>query len=37
MSINPKRTAAINLIVAEDIWPVHYVPYGLRLLWRIGH
>jgi hypothetical protein len=36
MRINPKRTAAINLLVAKDIWPVNYVPFGLRFLWRIG-
>jgi Family of unknown function (DUF6404) len=36
MDNNPKRTAAINLLVAREIWPVNYVPMGLRLLWRIG-
>ena len=36
MDNNPKRTAAINLLVDRGIWPINYVPMGLRLLWRIG-
>jgi len=36
MSPNPKRTAAIELLVAKGIWPVNYVPYGTRFLWWIG-
>jgi hypothetical protein len=36
MNDNPKRTTAINLLVTKGIWPVNYVPYGLRFLWWIG-
>ncbi len=36
MDNNPKRAAAINLLVAKGIWPVNYVPYGTRFLWWIG-
>jgi len=36
MDNNIKRTAAINILVEKGIWPVNYVPLGLRMLWRIG-
>ncbi len=36
ISINGKRAAAIDILVAKEVWPVHYVPIGLRFLWWIG-
>ncbi len=36
MNPNPKRTAAVELLVTKGIWPVNYVPRGLRLLWYLG-
>lgn len=36
MNTNPKRTAAIELLVAKGIWPAGYIPAGMRLLWRLG-
>ena len=36
MANNPKRTVAIELLVAKGIWPANYVPMGLRLLWWVG-
>jgi hypothetical protein len=34
--MNPKRATAIDLLVKSEIWPVNYVPYGLRFLWWLG-
>ena len=34
--MNPKRAAAINLLVKAGIWPVNYIPPILRFLWWVG-
>lgn len=36
MNTNPKRTAAIEILVDKGIWSAGYIPFGMRLLWGMG-